>query len=51
MMDFARARRTMVDTQIRVNDVTDTRIVDALMAVPAGEFRSRDAAAAGLSRR
>lgn len=38
MMDFARARRTMVDTQIRVNDVTDTRIVDALMAVPRENF-------------
>ncbi len=37
-MDFARARRTMVDTQIRVNDVTDTRIVNALMAVPREEF-------------
>lgn len=38
MMDFARARRTMVDTQIRVNDVTDSRIVDALMAVPRENF-------------
>lgn len=37
-MDFARARRTMVDTQIRVNDVTDARIVNALMAVPREEF-------------
>lgn len=37
-MDFARARRTMVDTQIRVNDVTDTRIVNALMAVPREDF-------------
>ena len=34
MIDFARARRTMVDTQIRVNDVTDVRIVDALASVP-----------------
>lgn len=38
MMDFARARRTMIDTQIRVNDVTDSRIVDALMAVPRENF-------------
>lgn len=38
MMDFARARRTMVDTQIRVNDVTDTGVVDALMAVPREDF-------------
>ncbi len=34
MIDFARARRTMVDTQIRVNDVTDSRIIDALSSVP-----------------
>lgn len=38
MIDYARARRTMVDTQVRVNDVTDTRIVDALMAVPREAF-------------
>jgi protein-L-isoaspartate(D-aspartate) O-methyltransferase len=38
MMDFARARRTMVDTQVRVNDVTDARIIEALMAVPREEF-------------
>jgi protein-L-isoaspartate(D-aspartate) O-methyltransferase len=38
MMDFARARRTMVDTQIRVNDVTDSRIIDALMDVPRENF-------------
>lgn len=38
MMDFARARRTMVDTQIRVNDVTDSRIIDALMEVPRENF-------------
>jgi protein-L-isoaspartate(D-aspartate) O-methyltransferase len=34
MIDFARARRTMVDTQVRTNDVTDTRILDALLDVP-----------------
>ena len=38
MIDFAQARRTMVDTQIRVNDVTDGRIVAALMAVPREDF-------------
>lgn len=37
-MDFARARRTMVDTQIRVNDVTDPAIIDALLAVPREDF-------------
>jgi protein-L-isoaspartate(D-aspartate) O-methyltransferase len=34
MIDFARARRTMVDTQVRTNDVTDARILDALLDVP-----------------
>ena len=34
MIDFARARRTMVDCQIRPNDVTDSRIIDAFLAVP-----------------
>ncbi|QCK87265.1 protein-L-isoaspartate O-methyltransferase [Phreatobacter aquaticus] len=38
MIDYARARRTMVDTQIRVNDVTDHRIVDALSSVPRETF-------------
>lgn len=38
MIDFARARRTMVDTQIRVNDVTDARIIDALSVVPRETF-------------
>ncbi|WP_439575266.1 protein-L-isoaspartate O-methyltransferase family protein [Phreatobacter sp.] len=38
MIDYARARRTMVDTQVRVNDVTDSRIVDALMVVPRETF-------------
>lgn len=38
MIDYARARRTMVDTQVRVNDVTDSRIVEALMAVPRETF-------------
>lgn len=38
MIDFARARRTMVDTQIRVNDVTDARIIEALLSVPREAF-------------
>jgi protein-L-isoaspartate(D-aspartate) O-methyltransferase len=40
MIDFARARRTMVDTQVRTNDVTDTRILDALLDVPREIFVS-----------
>jgi protein-L-isoaspartate(D-aspartate) O-methyltransferase len=34
MIDFARARRTMVDTQVRTSDVTDVAIIDALLEVP-----------------
>jgi protein-L-isoaspartate(D-aspartate) O-methyltransferase len=34
MIDFALARRTMVDTQVRTNDVTDSRLLNALLAVP-----------------
>ena len=37
-MDFEAARRTMVDTQIRVNDVTDFEIVDAFLVVPREVF-------------
>ncbi|NVO13724.1 MAG: protein-L-isoaspartate O-methyltransferase [Rhodoplanes sp.] len=33
-MDFAAARRKMVDNQVRPNGVTDLRLVDALLAVP-----------------
>ena len=33
-MNFDTLRRTMVDTQIRVNDVTDFDIVDAFLTVP-----------------
>jgi protein-L-isoaspartate(D-aspartate) O-methyltransferase len=34
MTNFAKARRTMVDNQLRTNDVTDLRIIDAFDAVP-----------------
>jgi len=34
MADFARARRTMVDGQVRTADVTDLRIIAALLEVP-----------------
>ena len=33
-MNFAQARRTMVDCQIRPADVTDHRIIEAFLAVP-----------------
>ncbi|MBT9288126.1 protein-L-isoaspartate O-methyltransferase family protein [Prosthecodimorpha staleyi] len=34
MTDWATARRTMVDNQVRTNDVTDLGVIDAMMAVP-----------------
>jgi protein-L-isoaspartate(D-aspartate) O-methyltransferase len=34
MIDYARARRTMVDTQIRTGDVTDQLLLEAFFAVP-----------------
>ena len=37
-MDFAAARRIMVDSQIRPNDVTDPEIVASLLAVPREVF-------------
>lgn len=33
-MDFARARRNMVESQIRTNQVTDTRILQAMEELP-----------------
>ena len=38
MTDFVRARRTMVDTQIRPSDVTDTRVLDAFLETPREAF-------------
>ena len=37
-MDFAAARKVMVDSQVRVNDVTDRALQAALMAVPRERF-------------
>jgi protein-L-isoaspartate(D-aspartate) O-methyltransferase len=37
-MDFSRARRTMVDCQILPNNVTDQRIIDAMMELPREMF-------------
>jgi protein-L-isoaspartate(D-aspartate) O-methyltransferase len=34
MVDFATARRTMVDCQVRPSDVTDLRIIAAMLDVP-----------------
>jgi protein-L-isoaspartate(D-aspartate) O-methyltransferase len=38
MMDFAAARRTMVDGQVRTSDVTDLRIIAAMLDVPRERF-------------
>jgi protein-L-isoaspartate(D-aspartate) O-methyltransferase len=38
MVDFARQRQVMVDGQVRVNDVTDPRIIDAMLELPREQF-------------
>jgi protein-L-isoaspartate(D-aspartate) O-methyltransferase len=38
MSDFSTARQKMVDGQVRPSDVTDTRIIDAMLAVPREAF-------------
>jgi protein-L-isoaspartate(D-aspartate) O-methyltransferase len=38
MTDFVRLRRAMVDGQVRVNDVTDPRIIDAMLDIPRERF-------------
>ena len=38
MSGFATARQRMVDGQVRPNDVTDIRIIDAMLAVPREAF-------------
>lgn len=38
MIDFTQARRTMVDGQVRVNDVTDAALIAAMLEVPREKF-------------
>lgn len=38
MIDFAAARRTMVDCQVRQSDVTDLRLIAAMLEVPRERF-------------
>src|SRR5260221_14375661 len=38
MSDFSTARQNMVDCQVRPSDVTDLRIIDAMLAVPREVF-------------
>lgn len=43
-MDFAAARKAMVDSQVRVNDVTDRALQAALLSVPRERFCAPDRA-------
>jgi protein-L-isoaspartate(D-aspartate) O-methyltransferase len=38
MLDFVAARRIMVDSQVRTSDVTDARLIAAMLAVPRERF-------------
>ena len=38
MSGFATARQKMVDGQVRPSDITDSRIIDAMLAVPREAF-------------
>ncbi len=38
MIDFTELRRGMVDSQVRANDVTDLRIVEAMLDIPRERF-------------
>jgi protein-L-isoaspartate(D-aspartate) O-methyltransferase len=42
MSGFATARQNMVDCQVRPSDVTDSRILDAMLAVPREAFVPQD---------
>jgi len=42
MSDFSIARQKMVDGQVRPSDVTDSRIIDAMLAVPREAFVPQD---------
>ncbi len=42
MIDFARLRQSMVDSQIRANDVTNPRILAAMLELPRERFAPED---------
>jgi protein-L-isoaspartate(D-aspartate) O-methyltransferase len=44
MLDFAAARRTMVDSQVRTSDVTDLRLIAAMLTVPRERFAPKESA-------
>jgi protein-L-isoaspartate(D-aspartate) O-methyltransferase len=45
MIDFAAARRMMVDGQVRTSDVTDPRIIAAMLELPREHFLPESKAA------
>jgi protein-L-isoaspartate(D-aspartate) O-methyltransferase len=44
MLDFVAARRMMVDSQVRTSDVTDLRLIAAMLAVPREWFVPKSSA-------
>ena len=46
MIDFVAARRNMVEGQVRTADVTDLRILSAMLEIPRENFVPPGAAAA-----
>jgi protein-L-isoaspartate(D-aspartate) O-methyltransferase len=44
MVDFAAARRMMVDGQVRTADVTDPRLIEAMQSIPRERFVPEDKA-------
>jgi protein-L-isoaspartate(D-aspartate) O-methyltransferase len=44
MLDFAAARRMMVDSQVRTSDVTDLRLIAAMLTVPRERFAPKESA-------
>jgi protein-L-isoaspartate(D-aspartate) O-methyltransferase len=44
MLDFVAARRMMVDSQVRTSDVTDLRLIAAMLAVPRERFLAAEQA-------
>ena len=45
MSDFVTMRRMMVDGQIRPSDITDPRLIDAMLEIPREQFLPADTAA------
>jgi len=45
MLDFAAARRMMVDSQLRTSDVTEPRLIAAMLALPRERFLPPEGAA------